>query len=77
MQIKPLKSRVLVSSCEIGARTTESGIHLLDDDILVLDTLKYFMSILNESEFIRVHKSFIIPIKKIENSIVNSLSSYP
>ena len=32
MQIKPLKSRVLVSSCEIGARTTESWIHLLDDD---------------------------------------------
>ena len=32
MQIRPLRSRVLVSSCEIGARTTESGIHLLDDD---------------------------------------------
>jgi len=32
MQIRPLKSRVLVSSCEIGARTTESGVHLLDDD---------------------------------------------
>ena len=32
MQVKPLKSRVLASSCEIGARTTESGIQLLDDD---------------------------------------------
>jgi co-chaperonin GroES (HSP10) len=32
MKIKPLRSRVLASSCEIGARTTESGVHLLDDD---------------------------------------------
>jgi len=32
MQIRPLRSRVLASSCEIGARTTESGVHLLDDD---------------------------------------------
>ena len=32
MKIRPLRSRVLASSCEIGARTTESGIHLLDDD---------------------------------------------
>ena len=32
MKIKPLRSRVLASSCEIGARTTESGIHLFDDD---------------------------------------------
>ena len=32
MQIRPLRSRVLASSCEIGARTTESGIQLLDDD---------------------------------------------
>ena len=32
MKISPLKKRVLVKSCEIGARRTVSGIHLLDDD---------------------------------------------
>ena len=32
MKISPLKKRVLVKSCEIGARQTVSGIHLLDDD---------------------------------------------
>ena len=32
MQIRPLRSRVLASSCELGARTTESGVLLLDDD---------------------------------------------
>ena len=38
MKIKPLRSRVLASSCEIGARTTESGIHLFDDDGKEWDT---------------------------------------
>ena len=32
MQIRPLRSRVLASSCELGARKTESGVLLLDDD---------------------------------------------
>ena len=32
MTVKPINKRVLVQSCEQGARTTTGGIHLLDDD---------------------------------------------
>lgn len=42
------------------------AIHTSTGKILTLEKMKNFSSILNADEFIRVHKSFIIPIQKIE-----------
>lgn len=42
-------------------------IHLAGKTILTLNSLKKFQEILPESRFVRVHRSFIVPLEKIDS----------
>ncbi len=41
-------------------------IHVNDEVIITLDRLKNYENLLPKSQFVRIHKSYIVPIKKIQ-----------
>lgn len=48
-------------------------IHTADDQIITYNTLKYFEESLPESQFVKIHKSYLVSLHKIEKTDTNEV----